>query len=204
MLRRPHRSSWGLPSPRGSNAVTGSCCRATDPVSGLQRPLSAYLVDGIRPVLSLQTEGAVLPVWNPSLPHHRAVQVVGRVELEPWLTGPDLKHPSTGWMSHSETHTHQRYQPAPAQSVVLCGSEDLVPVPGHARVRQASMWTSRPPETHSCGGRQSLWWMVPGGWFLVAGDPDPRNLLVGKLVIINNQSIMPVRNHLFLLSGINV
>lgn len=72
--------------------------------------VTVYLVDGIRPVLGLQTEGAVLPVWNPSLPLHGAVQVVGRVELEPRLAGPDLKHSPTGWMRHSETHTHQRYQ----------------------------------------------------------------------------------------------
>lgn len=139
MLTRPHRSSWGLPSP-------GRCCQATVPVSGLRRSLSAYLVDGIRPVLSLQTEGAVLPVSNPSLPHHGAIQVVGCVELEPWLTGPDLKHTSTGWMSHSETQTHTKAKIS-VHSCTICGalcpdsgSEDLVQVPGRVRARQASMW----------------------------------------------------------------
>lgn len=86
---------------------------------------SAYLVDGIGPVLRLQTEGAVLPVSDPTLPRHRAVQVVGCIELDPRLTGPDLQHTSTGWMRHSETDTYthgsnQRHQSAPAQCVVLC------------------------------------------------------------------------------------
>lgn len=63
---------------------------------------SSYLVDRIRPVLCLQTEGAVLPVPNAALSRRRAVQEVGGVELDSWLAGRNLQDPPTGWVTHSE------------------------------------------------------------------------------------------------------
>lgn len=96
----------------------------------------------------------MLPVWNPSLPLHGAVQVVGRVELEPRLAGPDLKHSPTGWMSHSETHTHQRYQTLEGlktwsrYQVQVC--EGLDPLRHTARALDEDS-----PPGGSC-------WMVPG------------------------------------------
>lgn len=61
-----------------------------------------YLVDSIRPVLCLQTEGAVFSVSRPTLPHERAIQEVGGIELDPWLAGGDLQDTPTVWMVRSE------------------------------------------------------------------------------------------------------
>ena len=63
---------------------------------------SSYLVDRIRPVLRLQTEGAVLPVPGPALSCHGGIQEVGSVELDPWLAGRNLQDTPTGWVTHSE------------------------------------------------------------------------------------------------------
>ena len=74
---------------------------------------SADLVDGVGPVLGLQAEGAVPAVDGASLPQHRAVQVVGCVELEPRLAGEHLQHTPTGCVVHSihtHTHTHTKYR----------------------------------------------------------------------------------------------
>lgn len=65
-------------------------------------PLPSYLVDSIRPILCLQTEGAVLPVLGPTLSCHRAIQEVGSVELDSWLAGRNLQDTPTGWVTHSE------------------------------------------------------------------------------------------------------
>lgn len=51
---------------------------------------SSYLVNSIRPVLRLQTEGAVLPVPTTTLSCDGAIQEVGSVELDSWLVSRNL------------------------------------------------------------------------------------------------------------------
>lgn len=69
--------------------------------------MTAYLVDGVRPVLGLQTESAVLPVPTPAFPDHGAIQDVSRVELDSWLAGRNLQNATAGWVTCSggEKHT---------------------------------------------------------------------------------------------------
>lgn len=59
-----------------------------------------YLVNSIRPILCLQAEGTVLPVPSPILSFH-TIQVVGSIELDPWLAGRNLQDTPTGWMIDS-------------------------------------------------------------------------------------------------------
>ena len=63
---------------------------------------SSYLVHSIRPVLCLQTKGAVLHVSSPALSCYWAIQEVGSVELDSWLACSDLQDTPTGWVIHSE------------------------------------------------------------------------------------------------------
>lgn len=81
-----------------------------------EKSSSSYLVDSIRPVLSLQTEGAVLPVLSPALSRYGAVQVVGSVELDSWLAGGNLQDTPTGRVTHSEMKTEGSF----IQDKVVC------------------------------------------------------------------------------------
>lgn len=55
-----------------------------------------YLVNRIRPVLRLQTKGAVFAISCAILSCYRAIQEVRCVELDTWLAGGDLQDSTTG------------------------------------------------------------------------------------------------------------
>ncbi len=86
----------GYVTDRQINVDLSNLCVSFKPSS------SSYLVDSIRPILCLQTEGAVLLVPCPPLSCHGAIQEVGSVELDSWLARRDLQDTPTGWVAHSE------------------------------------------------------------------------------------------------------
>lgn len=80
---------------------TASFCAASSSLSS-SLSSSSYLVHSIRPILCLQTKGAVLHVSSPALSCYWAIQEVGSVELDSWLACRNLQHTPTGWVTHSE------------------------------------------------------------------------------------------------------
>ena len=83
---------------------TASFCAASSSLSSSSSSSSSssYLVHRIRPILCLQTKGAVLHVSSPALSCYWAIQEVGSVELDSWLARRNLQDTPTGRVTHSE------------------------------------------------------------------------------------------------------
>jgi len=72
-----------------------------------------YLIDGVRVVLGLETEGGVLGVGGATLALEDVLgrQVVGRVQLHPRLVRVHLQDTPTPRMHHPEYLSFNRYIP---------------------------------------------------------------------------------------------